>query len=186
MNCPALLPGSSTPGSAAAQALRSLMLNYAGGEGKWLLEEISLFNVLVRRRCFPKEASRALREVLDETLSMALSLHNSSPMAFSAFSLFVLFPRLLLRPLPDGCQGCFAAAALTRRCNLLREGNLKVLLTEAHEAQIERVAKVIKAASTSASTSSFSKTARAAILEGAGAFGRACKLAFSYGLETDP
>jgi hypothetical protein len=67
----------------------------------------------------------------------------------------------------------------------LREEKLTVLLTKAHEAQTERVAKAIKAASTSASTSTFSQTARAAILAGAGAVGRACKLAFSYGLQTD-
>jgi hypothetical protein len=122
-----------------------------------------------------------MRGALDETLSLALSLHNSSPLAFSAFSLFVLFPRLLLRPLP-----VLAAATLARRCKLLREGKLSVLLTEAHEAQTERVAKGIKASSTFASTSTFSKTARAAILAGVGAVVRACKLAFFYGLESDP
>ncbi len=185
MNSPALLPGSSTPGSAAAQALRSIMINSAGGEEKWLLEEISLFNVPVNRRSFPKESSRALREALKETLSLALSLNKSSPLSFSAFALFVLFPRLLMRPLPDGCQGGFAAAALLRRCTLLREGKVSVLLTEAHDAQVGRVAKKSKA-STSASTTTFSKTAKAAILAGAGAVGRACKIAFSYGLESDP
>ncbi len=68
---------------------------------------------------------------------------------------------------------------------MLREGNLSVLISEAHEAQTVRVAKSLKASSTSASSSTFSKTARAAILAGAGAVGRACKLSFSYGLETD-
>jgi hypothetical protein len=48
------------------------------------------------------------------------------------------------------------------------------------------VAKLNKAASTSASTTTFSKTARAAILAGIGVVGRACKLAFSYILESDP
>jgi hypothetical protein len=137
-------------------------------------------------RCFPKEASRLLREALDETLSLALSVHSSSPLSFNAFSLVVLFPRLLLRPLPDGCHGCFAAATLTRRCSLLREGKLSVLLTVAHEAQTARVAKSLKASSTSATSSTFSKTTRAAILARAGAVGNACKLAFSYGLATDP
>ena len=68
----------------------------------------------------------------------------------------------------------------------MREGKLLVLLTEAHEAQTERVAKSLKASSTSATTSTFSKTTRAAILAGAGAVGRACKTAFSFGLESDP
>ena len=69
-----------------------------------MLNEISLFTVLVKRRCFPKEAYTALREVLEEVLSLASSLHKSSPHAFSAYALFVLFPKVLLRSLPDGCQ----------------------------------------------------------------------------------
>jgi hypothetical protein len=129
MLSPTVNPGSSTPGSAAAQALQALMLYSGGREKKWLLDEISLFNVPVRRRCFPKEASRLPKEALDETLSLALSLHNSSFLALSTFSPVVLFPRFLLRPLPNGCQGSFAAATLARRCNLLREGKLSVLLT---------------------------------------------------------
>ncbi len=100
---PALILGSSTPGSAAAHALHALILESDGGEHLWLLNEIAGHNVPVKRRCFLKEATRLLREALDETLSLALSLHSSSPLAFSAFALFVLFPRLLLRPLPDGC-----------------------------------------------------------------------------------
>jgi hypothetical protein len=146
------------------------MLQSPEGEETWSLHEISSFNVPVKRRCFPKEASKALREALDETLSLAMPchvpplLHKSSPLSFSAFALFVLFPRLLLRPLPDGCQGSFAAAALSRRCILLREGKITVLLTEAHEAQTGRVAKLTKAAFTSALTSTFSKTTRTTIL----------------------
>ena len=35
-------------------------------------------------------------------------------------------------------------------------------------------------------TVSLSKTARAAILAGVGEVGRACKVAFNFGLETDP
>ena len=67
------------------------------------MDEISPYNVRVKRRSFPKEAARLLREALDETLSLALSLHGSSPLVFIAFPLFVLFPRLVIRPLPNGC-----------------------------------------------------------------------------------
>jgi hypothetical protein len=144
------------------------MLNSAGGEEKWLIDEISLYSVPVKHRYFPKEATRLLREALDETLSLALSLHHSSPLAFNAYSLFILFPRLLLRPLPNGCQGNFAAAALSRRCCLLREGDIETLLVEAHETQADRLAKQREAHSKSSASSSFSKTARAAILAGAG------------------
>ena len=88
------------------------MLHSPEGEEKWLLNEISCHNVPVKRRCFPKEASRALREALDETLSLTLSLHKSSPLAFSAFAFFILFPRLLLRPPPPRTDGM---ASLRRR-----------------------------------------------------------------------
>ena len=60
------------------------------------------------------------------------------------------------------------------------------LLSEAHEARTRRIVKQTKAASVSATTTTFSKTAKAGILVGAGAVGRACKLAFFDGLETDP
>ena len=69
---------------------------------------------------------------------------------------------------------------------MLREGKIETLLLEAHEAQAVRVAKQTEAHSKSTSNSSFSKTARAAIMAGFGAMGRACKLAFSYCLESDP
>jgi hypothetical protein len=150
------------------------------------MDEISLYNVPVKRRCFPKVAARLLRGALDEIISLALSLHHSSPLAFCAYSLIVLFPRLLLRPIPNGCQGSLAAAALSRRWCLLREGEIETLLLEAHEAQADRVVKQTEVHSKSTSNSSFSKTARATIMAGAGAMGRASKLAFSYGLESDP
>ena len=103
MTSPAGLHVSTTPGSDAAQALMDIMRRSPEGEEAWLLSEISCFNVPVKRRSFPKEASLALRDALDYTLSLALSLHKNSPLALSAYSLFILFPRLLLRPLPNGC-----------------------------------------------------------------------------------
>jgi hypothetical protein len=45
---PAMILGSTTPESAAVQALQALMLNSACGEKKWLMDEISLYNVLVK------------------------------------------------------------------------------------------------------------------------------------------
>ena len=70
-------------------------------------------------------------------------------------------------------------------CNLLREGEIATLLNEAHEAHARRVAKQTKAHSKPTLSTPFSKTTRAAILAGDGAMGRAWKLAFSYGLESD-
>jgi hypothetical protein len=93
------MEGSSKPGNSAAQALQDLMISSTGGEEKWLLNEILLFNVPVKRRAFPKEASSLLRDTFDVILSLALSLKRNSSMAFNAYSLFILFPRLLLKPL---------------------------------------------------------------------------------------
>ncbi len=50
-----------------------------GGEEQWLIHEISMVSVPVKRRAFPKEANLILREALDDTLSLALSLHKSPP-----------------------------------------------------------------------------------------------------------
>jgi hypothetical protein len=72
---------------------------------------------------------------LDCTLSLALSLHMNSPMALSANSLFILFPRLLLRPLPYGCQCRFADVVLRKRCELLHAGDIHRLIMDSHEAQ---------------------------------------------------
>ncbi len=148
------------------------------------MNEISSHNVLVKRRSFPKEASGQLRDALDAVLFLALSLHNNSPHALSAYALFAIFPRLLLRPLPNGCQGSFADAALKRQCSLYEKGEVLRLISESHEAQTERMSPSMNVAS--ANTVTFSKTTRAAILAGAREVGRACKVALSYGIETDP
>jgi hypothetical protein len=160
------------------------MVHSPGGEQAWLLDELSLHHVPVKRRSFPKESATTLRATLDATLSLALSLHKTSPLAFAAWTLFVLFPRLLLRPLPNGCQGSFAAAALERRCRLWEEGSLSTLISEAHEAQSERAANASKALSEPLTLPPLS--ARAASLARVGEVGKACKVAFSYGLEQDP
>jgi hypothetical protein len=153
------------------------------GEGKWLINEISSFNVPVKRRSSPKESSSTLRQALDNVLSLALSPNETSHLACSAYDIFVMFPRLILRPMPNDCQGRRAADALARRCSLLREGDVGTFLKEAHDAQSTRVANTL--AEASAPKPSFSKTTRDAILSRAGAVGRACKLAFSYGMKSD-
>ena len=124
------------------------------------------------------------RHTLDDDLYLALSLYTSSALAFRFHLVFVLFPILTLRPLSNGYRGGIAVATLSRRCTLLREGDIDSLVREAHEARTNKVAKAL--AEASALKSSFSKTAKATILAKARAVGRACKLAFSYGMESDP
>ncbi len=89
----ALLPGSSTHGSAASQALREIMLMAPGGKELWLLNEISSFNLPVKRHAFPKEASTLLRDALDVTLSPALSTHKDSPPMVQCRSLLRAFSK---------------------------------------------------------------------------------------------
>ena len=75
-----------------------------------------------------------LRDTLDYILTLAFSLHKNSPMAFSAYSLFILFPRMCLRPLPNGCKGRFADGVLRKRCSLFMKGDASRLITDSHEA----------------------------------------------------
>ena len=89
-----------------------IMAHAPEGKDPWLLHKISFFNVPVKRSTFPKESSISLREALNVAFSFALSLYTSSPLAFGASVLFVLFPRLILRLLLDGCQGRLATIAL--------------------------------------------------------------------------
>jgi hypothetical protein len=84
MTSPASQPDSNTPGSAAALALMDIMRNSPKGEDIWLLSEITMFNVLVKRRLFPKETATVLRDTVNAILSMALSLHKDSSLVFSA------------------------------------------------------------------------------------------------------
>ena len=67
---PACLEGSSTPSSSTAQALLDLMLWSIDGDEKWLLNAITSFNIPVKYRVFPKEASALLRNTLDAILSL--------------------------------------------------------------------------------------------------------------------
>ena len=77
-----------------------------------------------------------------------------------------------------------AAAALLDRCNRLLAGDIASLTNDVHEAQTERVRG--RSAAASDQPHAFSKTARAAALACAGELGRACKVAFTYGVEADP
>ncbi len=67
---------------------------------------------------------------------------------------------------------------------MMSSGDVAGLLRKAHDAQTERVAKATAAASAIPVT--FSKTSEAAALAAVGEAGRACKVAFTYGMETDP
>ncbi len=77
---------------------------------------------------------------LDAILELAISLTLDNPLAFAAYSAYVLFPRLVLRSLPQGCSGKHAAQAFERRSKMFVEGQIGDLLREAHDSQVTRVA----------------------------------------------
>ncbi len=64
------------------------------------------------------------------------------------------------------------------------EGRVIKLLQDAHDSQVTRVARRIHAVTHP--SPNVPLTARAAALAGCGSVGKACKLAFSYGTESDP
>ena len=97
------------------------------------MSEISNYNVLVKHSSFPKEAFSVLRVALESIVALALSLHMNYSMAFSAYSLLVLFPRDLLRPLPNGCQGRFGDGVLRKRCELFNAGDIMRLITDSRD-----------------------------------------------------
>ncbi len=67
---------------------------------------------------------------------------------------------------------------------MLLEGHVNAQLRETHNSQVTRVACRVQAITQP--SQSFSLTTRAASLASCGAVGKACKLAFSYGTESDP
>jgi hypothetical protein len=166
------------------KALLRIMDGSQKNEQFWLLYEIFLHHIPAKCRCFPKEAARPMREALVVVLSLTVSLTKTSPLALTAWASFVLFPKVFLRPLPNGCQGSFATTAFNKRCKLLMEGNIDFLLAEAHEAQTERIANSTRALSEPDVV--LPQTAKAASLARLGEVGRACKVPFSYGMERDP
>jgi hypothetical protein len=108
---------------------------------------------------------------MDVTLSLALSIHKDSPLAFSAAALNVLFPRFLMRLLPDGCQGRVVVTELEKRCMMLSSGDVAGLVRDSNDAPIARVDRATTVISASPTT--FSKIARATSLVGAREVGRA-------------
>jgi hypothetical protein len=105
-------------------------------------------------------------------------------MALPAYAGYVLFPRFILRSLPPSCKGKHATDAFARRCKIFLDGHVAELLHEAHESHFAKVACHVHALTHPAQ--SFPLIARAALLAGCGAIGKACKFAFSYGTESGP
>ncbi len=98
-----------------------------------MLNELTHHNVKVNRTSFPKESREIVFAALDAFMDLAVSLPQEDPLAFASYAAFVLFPRLIMRSLPLGCNGKHAAQAFARRCSLLLDGQVDALLKEAHD-----------------------------------------------------
>jgi hypothetical protein len=136
--------------------------------------------VKVNRTSFPNESREVIFTTLNTILKLAMTLPHQDPLAVSAYSAFVMFPRMILRSLPPGCKGRFAAGEFAK----FNEGMIAKLIAEAHDSQVKRIARRVH--DITVPTVSFSQAARAATLGGCGAVGKACKIAFSYGTENNP
>ena len=76
---------------------------------------------------------------LDNILKLAVMIPRGNPLAFSAYSAFVLFPWLILKLSPPGCHGNYSSMAFAVRCERLLNGRVAELIDEAHEYQVTRV-----------------------------------------------
>jgi hypothetical protein len=61
--------------------------------------------VKINRISFPNERKEIIFSALDSIIKLAVMIPQQDPLAFSAYSAFVLFPGLALRSLPLGCKG---------------------------------------------------------------------------------
>ncbi len=143
-----------------------------------------MFNVKINRKTFPRENGELVRATFDNILGLATPLPPDNPLAFPAYAAYVMFPRLILRSLPPGCKGKHVAAAFERKYTMFNNGQIAELLGEAHDSQVARVACRVHALTVPSSY--FPLAARATSLAGCGTVGKACKLAFSHGTESDP
>ncbi len=87
----------------------------------WLTHELTQFNVKINRTSFPSESREIIFTALDDILKLAVSIPQEDPLAFSAYTSFILFPRLILRSLPPGCKGKHASFAFKSKCEMLIE-----------------------------------------------------------------
>jgi hypothetical protein len=143
-----------------------------------------MFNVKINRKTFPRENGDMVHTAHENILGFATSIPQDDPMSFPAYVDYVLFPRLVLRSLPTGCKGKHTTTTFARICTMFNNGQIAELLHEAHNSHVTRVACRVHALNKPANT--FSLATRVASLTCCGAVGKACKLAFSYGTESDP
>jgi hypothetical protein len=127
-----------TPRSATARAIKELIEASPFIPKDWLINELTMFNVKVNKKTFPREIGDLVHIALDTILGIATALPQEDPLALPTYAGYVMFSRLILRSLPPGCKGKHAADAFARRCKMFLDGQVAKLICEAHESQVTR------------------------------------------------
>ncbi len=109
----------------------------------WFMHELTQFNVKIIRTSFPAERRQIIFPAIDDVLKLAVTIPQEDPLAFSAYTAFILFPRLTLRSLPPGCKGKHASLAFKPRCDMFVEGRVGELINDEHDSQVTRVARIV-------------------------------------------
>ena len=65
-----------------------------------LINDLTIFNVKVNRKTFPRESNDLVHNTLNIILGLATSLPQEDQLALPSYAGYVLFPRLILRSLP--------------------------------------------------------------------------------------
>jgi hypothetical protein len=106
---------SSAPESAMARAFRDLMHDSPLEDHEHrLINEVTLFNINIIRKTLLKDIWEEVYIVLEAVIEPATTLPQEDPLAFLAHSVFVLFPRLVMRLLPPCCKGRHASLSFSR------------------------------------------------------------------------
>jgi len=82
------------------------------------MHELTQFNVKINRTSFLTENRENIFTALDDILKLAVSIPQEDPLAFFAYTAFILFPRLILKSPPPGCQGKHASLAFKSKCDM--------------------------------------------------------------------
>jgi hypothetical protein len=132
---------SSTHGSAKARAILDLASLFDASV--WLMHELTQFNVKINMTSFPAESIEIIFTALDDVLKLAVTIPQEDPLAFSAYTAFIRFPRLILKSLSPGCKRKHATLAFKTRCVMLMEGRVNELINDAHDSKVTIVARRI-------------------------------------------
>ena len=91
---------STTPCNATAKALSVIVEASALSPKDLLNNEISMLNVKINRKTFPRENGELVRTTFDNILGLATSLPPNNPLALPAYAAYAMSSRLILRSLP--------------------------------------------------------------------------------------